>query len=265
MGKIYATGIICAAAFLIYYLAKNISYESRLDKSLFIVILFLSLFSFALLYLRIHLIKSRSNFYWNRQNKYMYYREGKYLLVGDWSSAKGGMQSKMEFTGRAVSVTHSLILHMLNQGPPASPSKPAPEAMFITIDGNDPSDARVAHVAQVWEYIRHFMAQGPSDLPLPPAPHWWNIPHNNICLTPREAVRHYVPWRTGEPGEMQGKKNWMLPFWALLFPYNLFAALCWWAACRLFRVRPATPPPEAFEGETGPLVTIEMAARGVRS
>ncbi|CAD5110613.1 hypothetical protein PSEWESI4_04936 [Pseudomonas carbonaria] len=56
----------------------------------------------------------------------------------------------------------------------------------------------------------------------------------------------------------------MLPFWAVLFPYNLFAALCWWATCRLFNVRPAEAPPEALEGETGPLVTAEMAIRGVR-
>ncbi|RII77914.1 hypothetical protein D0894_10540, partial [Pseudomonas monteilii] len=54
-------------------------------------------------------------------------------------------------------------------------------------------------------------------------------------------------WRTGEPGEMQGKKNWQLPFWAVLFPYNLTVAICWYGICRLFNVRAAPPPPEAFE------------------
>ncbi|MNE09464.1 hypothetical protein D3C80_1021380 [compost metagenome] len=46
---------------------------------------------------------------------------------------------------------------------------------------------------------------------------------------------------------MQGKKNWQLPFWALLFPYNLTVALCWYFVCKLFNVRAAPPPPAAFE------------------
>ncbi|MCG8296635.1 hypothetical protein MID08_27720, partial [Pseudomonas entomophila] len=62
-----------------------------------------------------------------------------------------------------------------------------------------------------------------------------------------EAWRHYAPWRTGEPGEMQGKKNWQLPFWAVLFPYNFGLALCWYGVCQLFNVRAAPPPPEAFD------------------
>lgn len=52
--------------------------------------------------------------------------------------------------------------------------------------------------------------------------------------------------RTGEPGELQGKKKWLLPMWFVLFPYNMFAALCWCAVCRVFNVRGAPPPPEAF-------------------
>ncbi len=50
-----------------------------------------------------------------------------------------------------------------------------------------------------------------------------------------------------EPGEMQGKKNWQLPFWAVLFPYNLTVAICWYFVCKLFNVRAAPPPPAAFE------------------
>jgi hypothetical protein len=46
---------------------------------------------------------------------------------------------------------------------------------------------------------------------------------------------------------MQGKKNWQLPFWAVLFPYNLCLAICWYGVCRLFNVRAAPPPPEAYE------------------
>ncbi len=46
---------------------------------------------------------------------------------------------------------------------------------------------------------------------------------------------------------MQGKKNWQLPFWAVLFPYNFSLAVCWYVICRVFNVRAAPPPPEAFE------------------
>ncbi|HEN8798987.1 TPA: hypothetical protein U8251_001558, partial [Pseudomonas putida] len=47
--------------------------------------------------------------------------------------------------------------------------------------------------------------------------------------------------------EMQGKKNWQLPFWAVLFPYNLTLAICWYGLCRLFNIRAAAPPQAAFE------------------
>lgn len=46
---------------------------------------------------------------------------------------------------------------------------------------------------------------------------------------------------------MQGKKNWMLPFWAVLFPYNLSVAICWYIVCCLFNVKAAAAPAEAFE------------------
>ncbi|MCI1041137.1 hypothetical protein HWD98_27050 [Pseudomonas putida] len=91
------------------------------------------------------------------------------------------------------------------------------------------------------------MAHGPDKLPPSSEPNWWHKPLHAICLTPAEAWQHYAPWRTGEPGEMQGKKNWQLPFWAVLFPYNLTVALCWYFVCKLFNVRAAPPPPAAFE------------------
>jgi len=117
----------------------------------------------------------------------------------------------------------------------------------LWVDSNEPTEPGVKHVAEVWEYLRHFMDHGPDKLPPPGEPNWWHKPLHAICLTPAEAWRHYAPWRTGEPGEMQGKKNWQLPFWAVLFPYNITLAICWYAICRLFNVRAAPPPPEAFE------------------
>ena len=117
----------------------------------------------------------------------------------------------------------------------------------LWVDSNAPTEPGVKHVAEVWEYLRHFMAHGPDKLPPPGEPNWWHKPLHAICLTPAEAWQHYAPWRTGELGEMQGKKNWQLPFWAVLFPYNLTVAICWYGICRLFNVRIASPPLEAFE------------------
>ncbi|CAD5110605.1 hypothetical protein PSEWESI4_04928 [Pseudomonas carbonaria] len=216
-------------------------------------------FIFLLLLYRIFFIKNLSNFYFNRHTNRIYYKRNKKLFVCEWPSAQGGFFSRLEFGGRSFSTSFALALKLtsIDKEDPESP-------ITLWVDSNEPSDPRVEYVAQAWEYIRQFMAHGPDNLPPPQAPDWWHVPHNNICLTPRQAFRHYAPWRTGEPGEEKAKQWWMLPFWAVLFPYNLFAALCWWATCRLFNVRPAEAPPEALEGETGSLVTAEMAIRGVR-
>jgi hypothetical protein len=108
------------------------------------------------------------------------------------------------------------------------------------------------------------MAHGPDDLPIPTEPNWWMLPLHNVVLTPREAWRHFVPWRTGELGEQQGKKNWLLPVWAVLFPLTMSVSVYWWVLCCIVGIRPSLPPPEALEGETSTLVTIEMAAKGIR-
>lgn len=86
------------------------------------------------------------------------------------------------------------------------------------------------------------MDEGPDRLPKPAGSNWWFSPYHRICLTPTEAWRHYVPWRTGESGEMQGKKYWLLPLWLVFFPYNMLSALCWYLVCRVFDVRSAPPP-----------------------
>ncbi|MGE7955286.1 hypothetical protein ACQKQA_01600 [Pseudomonas sp. NPDC089530] len=207
------------------------------------------------LFYRIHLIRSQSNFYFNRHTQKVYYFKGKTLLVGDWSNVKAGISDRTEFSGRSFSTTTSLILNAFgtDQGSPQARqiAKSWAPTYSICIDSNEPSDPRPIFVAQVWEYIRQFMARGPDKLPVPQEPHWWYVPHNNIYLTPRQAFRHYVPWYTGEPGEKQGKKWWLMPFWLVFFPYNFFVALCWWMTCRLLRVSPAPPPPQALEGEPG--------------
>ena len=268
MGKMYATTFFL---WIFFWIGEHLSSnENSGDLLVDIGIIFLPpLFLFLPLILyRTYFIRRQSNFFFNRHTQQVYFRNGKNLYVGEWSRVQAGMVGQTEFSGRSVSTSYYLLVNVFGTEPGgADDRRLAKEWMpmrSIRLDSNEPSDPRRIFVAQVWEYLREFMAHGPDRLPLPQEPHWWYVPHNNICLTPAQAWRHYAPWRTGEPGELQGKKWWLLPLWAVLFPYNLFAALSWWVTCRVLRVRPAEPPPEAFEGEAGPLVTLEMAARGIR-
>ena len=201
----------------------------------------------ALTWYRIFYIKRLSHFYFNRKTRKVYYQRNKTLISFDWARTEGGVFARTEFGGRSFSTNYALAF-----GPKPEEGKEK-ERITLWVDSNEPTEPNTNHVAEVWEYIRQFMAEGPARLPPPGEPNWLYIPLHRICLSPAEAWRHYAPWRTGEPGEMQGKKNWMLPFWLVLFPYNLFSALCWCVVCRLFNVRTAEPPPEALEGVTSPL------------
>ena len=190
---------------------------------------------------RIFLIKGLSNIYFNRSTRKIYYQRMKTVLVFDWNNMGGGIFKRVEFGGSSFSTSYTLAFA------PRRADGSLHQKDCLWVDSNEPTEPGVRHVAEVWEYLRHFMNHGPDKLPPPGEPNWWHKPLHAICLTPAEAWQHYAPWRTGEPGEMQGKKNWQLPFWAVLFPYNLTVAICWYGICRLFNVRGASPPPEAFE------------------
>lgn len=192
------------------------------------------------LWYRLFLTKRLSHFHFNRELKKVYYQRNKTLIQFDWAHTEGGVFVRNEFGGAGFTTNFALAF-----GP-----KPAigqdKNRIVLWVDSNHSNDPDPRFVAQVWEYIRHFMEEGPDRLPAPGEPNWWYTPLHRICMSPAEAWRHYAPWRTGEPGEMQGKKNWLLPMWLVLFPYNMFSALCWYAVCRVFNVRAAPPPPEAF-------------------
>ncbi len=193
---------------------------------------------------RIYFIKNLSSLCLNRSTKKIYYQRLTKLLVFEWSNTGGGIFKRTEFGGSSFSTCYALAFA------PRREDGSLHQKDCLWVDSNEPTEASVKHVAEVWEYLRHFMDHGPDKLPPPGEPNWWHRPLHAICLTPAEAWRHYAPWRTGEPGEMQGKKNWQLPFWAVLFPYNLTVAICWYGVCRLFNVRAAPPPPEAFQKNT---------------
>ena len=186
-------------------------------------------------------IKNTSSFYFNRHTQKIYFRRGRELKIFDWSLTTGGILSITERVNGSTAISYGLALAM----PRADGSLHKKDCIWI--DSNEPTESSIIHVAEVWEYLRQFMAHGPDQLPPAREPNWWYVPLDAICLTPAQAWRHYAPWRTGEPGEMQGKKLWQLPFWAVLFPYNLSVAVFWYAICRVFNVGAAPAPPEAFE------------------
>jgi len=198
------------------------------------------IFSPFLIY-RIFYIKKLSAVYFNRSTKKIYYKRIGRLFIFDWNNVCGGIMSRTEFGGSSFSTSYSLAFA------PRREDGTLHQKDCLWVDSNEPTEPEIKHVAEVWEYLRHFMDHGPDKLPPPGEPNWWHKPLHAICLTPAEAWRHYAPWRTGEPGEMQGKKNWQLPFWAVLFPYNLTVAVCWYIICILCNVRAAPAPPEAFE------------------
>ncbi|WDY60028.1 DUF6708 domain-containing protein [Pseudomonas sp. PSKL.D1] len=240
MGKIY-TAMIATMAALTYPELITLQAPFNGDYEGLVIRLLLPLTFAPFLIYRIYFIKNLSSIYFNRLTKKIYCQHSDKLLTLDWPTMAGGLFSRTEFGGASFSTSHALALAPYR----ADGTLHLKDGFWI--DSNEPTDASVKHVAEVWEYLRHFMDHGPDKLPPPGEPNWWHKPWHAICLPPAEAWRHYAPWRTGEPGEMQGKKNWQLPFWAVLFPYNLTVALCWYVICRTFNVRAAPPPPEAFE------------------
>lgn len=238
-GKLYTSMNLLMVGYLGWMLMEQTSYGVFFWTLVACTLGFI-LLSLLLSGYRIFCIKRLSNFYFNRRLKKVYYRRNKTLIEFDWAQTQGGVFTRTEFGGRSFSTNYALAF---GPRPAAEQEK---DRVVLWVDSNSSSDPDPRYVAQVWEYIRQFMDEGPDRLPPPGESNWWYAPLHRICMTPAEAWRHYAPWRTGEPGELQGKKNWLLPMWLVFFPYNLFSALCWYAVCRVFNVRGAPPPPEAL-------------------
>ncbi|KVH40955.1 hypothetical protein WS88_05570 [Burkholderia cepacia] len=238
MGKIYVSWIS-----ILFLTNASVFWRSaNIGGWLFWMDFIFPLFLAVLAWYRIFFIKRLSDFYFNRKTCKVYYQRNKTLITFDWANTEGGVFVRTEFGGRSFSTTYALAF-----GPKPASSEER-DRTVLWVDSNAPNDPDPSYIAQVWEYICQFMEKGPDQLPSPGEPNWWYVPLHRICLTPSEAWRHYAPWRTGEPGERQGKKNWLLPMWLILFPYNLFSALCWYVVCRLFNVRSAPSPAEALKG-----------------
>jgi hypothetical protein len=248
MGKLYcAIVIILAIGFYPFLLSEDV-WAPHAFSLPYVTVILITPFAFTpFLFYRIFFIKGLSNFYFNRKTKKIYYQRLKKLLVFDWNNTGGGIFKRTEFGGSSFSTSYALAFA------PRREDGSLHQKDCLWVDSNEPTEPDIRHVAEVWEYLRHFMDHGPDKLPPPGEPNWWYIPLHAICLTPAQAWRHYAPWRTGEPGEMQGKKNWQLPFWAVLFPYNFTLALCWYVVCRLFNISAAAAPPEALDVPAQPV------------
>ncbi|QHG65079.1 DUF6708 domain-containing protein [Pseudomonas putida] len=242
MGKIYTAMTIFLAIFIYPDIVdENFRDITFADIDSAIILLLCPLIFSPFLVYRIYFIKKLSAVYFNRSTKKIYYKRIGKLFIFDWHNVCGGVFKRTEFGGSSFSTSYALAFA------PRREDGTLHQRDCLWTDSNEPTEPDIRYVAEVWEYLRHFMDHGPDKLPPPGEPNWWHRPLHAICLTPAEAWRHYAPWRTGEPGEIQGKKNWQLPFWAVLFPYNLSVAICWYVICRVFNVRAAPPPPEAFE------------------
>lgn len=242
MGKMY-TAMCLATAIFVYTLLLDDTTNYELEGAYaFLVAQIIVPFIFTpFLAYRIIYIKKLSDIYLNRTTQKIYYKRFGKLFTFDWSNIRGGRFKRTEFGGSSFTTSYALAFA------PRREDGSLHQKDCLWVDSNSPTESDILYVAEVWEYLRHFMDHGPDKLPPPGEPNWWHKPLHAICLTPAEAWRHYAPWRTGEPGEMRGKKNWQLPFWAVLFPYNLTVAIAWYFVCKLFNVRAAAPPAEAFE------------------
>lgn len=239
MAKLYLAMTIIAFAYCYMGLYNsNINYNLPGAKIYLIMALCAPAAFTPFLTYRIILIKNLSNFYADRANRKIYYRRFNTTITYDWNNLRGGLFTRTEFGGSGFSTSYALAF-----GPtPIDGRRHQKDCLWI--DSNEPSEPDVKYVAAAWEYIRIFMNHGPDKLPPPRVVDWWHIPLHTICLTPRQAWLHYVPWRTGEAGEMQGKQNWLLPFWAISFPYNIILAICWFYLCQTFKIRAGLPPSE---------------------
>lgn len=247
MGKLYVASITLMTIFLVWMYFEIPTPSTDPSEMRLFALIYISgsavlfIFFALLTWYRIFYITRFSNFHFNRKLRRVYYQRNRTLIEFDWAHTEGGVFVRNEFGGAGFTTNFALAF-----GPKPAPGQEK-HRIVLWVDSNHSNDPDPRYVAQVWEYIRQFMEEGPNKLPAPGEPNWWYAPLHRICLTPAEAWCHYAPWRTGEPGEMQGKKNWLLPMWLVLFPYNMFSALCWYAVCRVFKVRGAPPPVQAME------------------
>lgn len=158
MAKLYTAMIVATAIFVYpWTFDPDNSFEGAYTLLAMYVI---TLFIFApFLAYRILYIKKLSNFYLNRSKKMIYYQRFSKLITFNWHEIHGGLFRRVEFGGSGYSTCYALAFA------PARADGSLHQKNCLWIDSNEPTEPDIKHVAEAWEYLRHFMDHGPDKLP----------------------------------------------------------------------------------------------------
>ncbi|MFJ4388007.1 DUF6708 domain-containing protein, partial [Pseudomonas sp. NPDC089408] len=170
MGKLYCAMTIGTLIFTYPQLSPHIL--DLYDKDIPLMLLFLItpfIFTPFLVY-RLYFIKRLSCICFNRTSKKIYYQRLSKVFVFDWNNTGGGLFKRTEFGGSSFSTSYALAFA------PRREDGSLHQKDCLWVDSNEPTESDVRYVAEVWEYLRHFMDHGPAKLPPPGEPNWWHKP-----------------------------------------------------------------------------------------
>ncbi|MCG8296584.1 hypothetical protein, partial [Pseudomonas entomophila] len=156
MGKIY-TALILGGMITIYpeLLSIKLLNIDALDLAFIAMMTISPLIFLPFLLYRIYFIRNLSGFYFNCSTKKIYYQRGKKLITFNWKNLYGGVFQRTEFGGSSFSTSYALAF-----APPREDGS-LHQKDCLWVDSNEPTESGIKHVAEVWEYLRHFMNHGP--------------------------------------------------------------------------------------------------------
>ncbi|MBW2957105.1 hypothetical protein [Hafnia paralvei] len=249
--KTVSEGILMSRFFLpilifIYILIVNIGITKWAEENsiLDIALELMAVFSFTTL-MRVFIVQinKNSNVVFNRHTKkcYAYYAGKKHISNIDDVVISGGAKTII-----SLNYTNKHGVDIMNS---------------IEIDDQ-------WNVKPISYYIKKFLYDGPSDLPIPISQKWEGVEINNVAFSPIKSLRHYAPWpfcgKTVDPLEKM-LKIYMWPIYTfIIFPINMIFSLLWYPFTKIFNIKPHPVPEEAYEGDDSIRVTPEMAAKGIR-
>ncbi|SAK76032.1 hypothetical protein AWB80_04417 [Caballeronia pedi] len=201
--------------------------------------------------------KRLSNIVFNRHTQRVYGMLGKNLWQVDWKDIQATTETDLGVYG---AVTHPRLQLNLKRVNKWGKLETATQVFRLAPHNN-------TDIISVWEYVRTFMEEGPDLLPIPTKRDWFQTADHKISFTPMEAWRHYAPWPLVEPTDdfERTAKVRFWPIWTFFsFPYCMAIALPWWLVVKICWIHLTDLPSEAWVGNIGPMITPEMAAKGMR-
>ncbi|PYG97041.1 hypothetical protein CVV67_29670, partial [Arthrobacter stackebrandtii] len=155
MGKIYCAMIIASLIVFYPYLLSSEAWNPYTFSYTFITLTVLGPFIFLpFLAYRIYFIKRLSSLCFNRSTQKIYYQRLSKLFVFEWANTGGGIFKRTEYGGSSFSTSYALAFA------PRRADGSLHQKDCLWVDSNAPSEPGVKHVAEVWEYLRHFMDHG---------------------------------------------------------------------------------------------------------